>query len=47
LIQEGVRDGSKLQFGSGVGVSEFNQAITMMEVTGKIRSLGGNQWTIT
>ena len=47
LIQEGVRDGSKLQFGSGVGVSEFNQAITMMEVTGKIRSIGSNQWTIT
>ena len=47
LIQEGVREGSKLQFGSGVGVSEYNQAITMMEVTGKIRSIGSNQWTIT
>ena len=47
LIQEGVRDGNQLQFGSGANVSEFNQALTMMEVTGKIRSIGSNQWTIT
>lgn len=46
LIEEGVRDGYELQVRSEIEVTEFNQTITMMEITGKIRPLGANQWTI-
>jgi len=46
LIQSGIRDGDQLFEESGVGISEFSQAISMMEITGVIRALGGNQWTL-
>ena len=46
LLQSGVRDGDELQNLSEVNVSEFSSAITMMEISGTIRALGGNQWTL-
>jgi DNA processing protein len=46
LLQSGVRDGDQLQQESGAAPSEFNQTLTMMEITGTIRSLGSNQWTL-
>lgn len=46
LIQAGVRDGDQLQQQSGVDAAEFSQTLTMMELTGAIRGLGANQWTI-
>jgi len=46
LIQSGIRDGDQLQQQSGSGVSEFSQALTMMEINGHLRALGGNQWTL-
>lgn len=46
LLTAGVRDGEELQQRSGSSISEFNAALTMMEITGTIRSLGANQWTI-
>lgn len=46
LLTGGVRDGEELQQRSGSSIGEFNTALTMMEITGTIRSLGGNQWTI-
>ena len=46
LLQSGIRDGDELQTLSEVEVSEFSQAITMMEISGTIRALGGNQWTL-
>jgi len=46
LIQAGIRDGDQLQQESGADISEFSQALTMMEITGTIRALGGNQWTL-
>ena len=47
LLEEGVRDGYELQIKSQIDVTEFNQTITMMEITGKIRAHGANQWTIS
>ncbi len=47
LLENGVRDGYELQILSRIDVKEFNQTITMMEITGKIRALGANQWTIS
>lgn len=46
LLQSGIRDGDQLQNKSGVTASEFSQSLTMMEINGIIRALGGNQWTL-
>jgi len=46
LIRSGIRDGDELQAESGVEASEFSQSLTMMEINGSIRALGGNQWTL-
>lgn len=46
LIQSGIRDGEELQRQSLVTVGEFSQALTMMEINGVIRGLGGNQWAL-
>ena len=47
LLENGIRDGYELQLKSEIEVTEFNQTMTMMEITGKIRALGANQWTIS
>lgn len=46
LIQSGIRSGEELQAMSGATATEFSQALTMMEINGSIRALGGNQWTL-
>lgn len=46
LLQSGVRDGDELQEKTAVNINEFSQALTMMEINGIIRALGGNQWTL-
>lgn len=46
LLQSGIRDGDELQSLSDINASEFAQTITMMEINGIIRGLGGNQWTL-
>lgn len=46
LVQSGIRDGDELQQLSEVSASEFAQALTMLELSGIVRSLGGNQWTL-
>lgn len=46
LLFKGTQDGSELQLQSGQPAEDFNQTLTMLEITGKIRSLGANQWTI-
>lgn len=45
LVATGVRDGEELLTQSKVQASEFLQAMTMMELTGSIKALGGNKWT--
>jgi len=46
LIKSGLTDGNELQVKSDLQASEFNQTLTMMEINGKIRSIGANHWTI-
>lgn len=46
LLQKGMRDGDQLQQETQSSSSEFSQALTMMEINGTIRALGGNQWTL-
>ncbi len=46
LIQSGLRDGDEIMESSGMSASEFSQTLTMLEIGGSIRALGGNQWTL-
>jgi len=41
-----VRDGNQLLQQSSLDPSQFSQALTMLEINGDIRSLGGNQWAM-
>ncbi len=45
LLQRGIRDGDELQQQLQIDITELSTALTMMEITGTVRSLGGNQWT--
>jgi DNA processing protein len=44
LIQRGVRNGGELLEQSKLDVTLFNQHLTMLEITAKIRALGGDTW---
>jgi DNA processing protein len=46
LLANGHCDGDTLLEASGLDITAFNQALTMLEITGHIRSLGANQWSI-
>ncbi|HET8670771.1 MAG TPA: DNA-processing protein DprA [Candidatus Saccharimonadales bacterium] len=46
LLSQGIIEGSQLLEQSGLEVSPFNQSLTMLEITGKVRCLGGNQWAL-
>jgi DNA processing protein len=45
-LQAGIRDGDELCQLLAITPAEFNQALTMMEIDGILRPLGGNQWTL-
>lgn len=46
LLLQGINDGELLLKNSGLDVIGFNQTLAMLEISGKIRSLGANQWAI-
>jgi DNA processing protein len=46
LIQKGVRGGDELLANSEANASDFLEALTMMELKGTLKALGGNRWTI-
>lgn len=46
LIAEGIRDGDELQQRSDVSATELSTTLTMLELNGAIRALGGNRWTL-
>lgn len=45
LIKQGVRDGDSLQEMSGLSANIFLQTLTIMELNGIVRALGGNHWS--
>lgn len=45
-LGQGVSDGEEIVKVVGLDVSEFNQAVTLMEIKGYIRALGGNRWMV-
>lgn len=46
LMMRGITEGHLLLEESRLEVSKFNQALTMLEISGKIRPLGANHWSI-
>lgn len=46
LIRQGIYDGNALQQQSRLPAALFSQTLTMLEIEGKIRALGANQWGI-
>lgn len=45
-LGQGMRDGDEILALSDADPSEFNTALTMLEITGVITPLGANQWTL-
>src|SRR5690606_3444732 len=46
LLKFGVSDGHELLLQSKLSAPQFNQSLTMLELTGHIRPLGANQWAL-
>lgn len=44
VLLQGICDGEALLQASGQSVAQFNQTLTMLEITGKIMPLGANRW---
>jgi len=44
LLYDGVSDGHELLLASKLPAVQFNTVLTMLEISGKIRALGSNQW---
>lgn len=46
LIKQGMTDASDLLAHSALGATVFNQTLTMLEITGKVRPLGAGHWSL-
>ena len=46
LLQAGLRDGDEMLKTLGVPASDFATELTMLEINGLVRPLGGNQWAL-
>jgi DNA processing protein len=46
LLGSGLSDGYELQLQSKLPTEAFNQSLTMLEISGKVRSLGANRWSL-
>jgi len=46
LVAAGTQDGNTLLQASNLDAAVFNQIMTMLEISGKIRTVGGNQWAL-
>lgn len=46
LLESGLSDGAELLLKSSLEASTFNQALTMLEITGIIRPTGANHWAL-
>ncbi len=47
LLAAGLSDGGELLQRSGLDATTFNQALTMLEIAGKIRPLGAGHWGLS
>lgn len=47
LLKQGLTDSEQLQRNSQLGITQFNQTLTMLELAGKIRPLGAGHWALS
>jgi len=47
LLRQGTTDGAELHLASQLSIETFNHTLTMLEITGQIRPLGANQWSLS
>lgn len=45
-ISAGIHDGDAIRQAIGIDLNEFQQCLTIMELDGSLRPLGGNRWAI-
>jgi DNA processing protein len=46
LLYDGVQDGFELHTRSKLAAERFSQTLTMLEISGKVRALGNNTWSL-
>ncbi len=46
LLAEGISDGGEIVEKAEISVTDFNQTMTILEIKGRIRALGANQWAL-
>jgi len=46
LLEQGITDGHELAVKSELSIEQFNQTLTMLELTGKIHPIGSNHWAL-
>lgn len=46
VLAAGVRDGEEILSRGEVSTQDFNQAMTMLEIKGRVKALGANQWML-
>lgn len=46
LLVRGLSDGEDLLAQSQLSITDFNQTLTMLEISSKVRSLGANHWAL-
>ena len=46
IIKSGIRDGDEIFKTSGLSISSYNQAMTMLEIGDHIQPLGANRWSL-
>lgn len=46
LLHDGIRDGEEIQRLTKMSAQELSMALTMLELSGSVRALGANQWTV-
>ncbi len=46
LLQRGITSGAELLVNSKLSVAQFNQTLTMLEITGLIKPLGNDHWSL-
>ena len=46
-LASGIQDGEEIMKATSLSVPEFNEAVTLLEIKGTIRSLGANRWSLS
>ena len=46
LLSTGVREGEEIVAKLSMDVAEFNRTVTMLEIKGRVKALGANQWGV-